>query len=186
MARIVITHNGQTLREADLPRGRHTIGRRPDNQLVLEDRTVSGSHAALVVDADGIELHDLGSTNGTYVNGKRITTQRISAADHVRLARVTLELLAEPPPPTPIACIKILNGPNAGKVLELAKPVATLGRPRIVVVVIARQVDGYTAAQIEGDQVATVNGQPIGKGSPLSDGDQLDVAGTEIQFYYPK
>jgi pSer/pThr/pTyr-binding forkhead associated (FHA) protein len=185
MARIVLTHDGQTLREADLPRGRHTIGRRPDNQLVLEDRTVSAAHAALIVDAEGVELQDLGSTNGTYVNGKRVTTQRISAADHVRLARVTLELLAEPPPPTPIANIKIINGPNAGKVLELAKPVATLGRPRIVVVVIARQSDGYTAAQIEGDQIATVNGQPVGKGIPLKDGDELDVAGTRIKFYYP-
>lgn len=185
MARIVLSHDGQTLREADLPRGRHTIGRRPDNQLVLEDRTVSAAHAALIVDAEGVELQDLGSTNGTYVNGKRVTTQRISSADHVRLARVTLELLAEPPPPTPIANIKIINGPNAGKVLELAKPVATLGRPRIVVVVIARQSDGYTAAQIEGDQVATVNGQPVGKGVPLKDGDELDVAGTQIKFYYP-
>ncbi len=48
------------------------IGRRPENQLYLPDRTVSGNHGVLTAIFDDLFVRDLGSTNGTFVNGKRI------------------------------------------------------------------------------------------------------------------
>lgn len=55
-----------------LGEGTTTIGRNPDNGIVLEDVTVSRHHAALHLDQNGLTIEDVGSTNGTYVNGSRI------------------------------------------------------------------------------------------------------------------
>ncbi|MBT8198053.1 MAG: FHA domain-containing protein [Acidimicrobiia bacterium] len=52
--------------------GTTTIGRSPDNGIVLEDVTVSRHHAVAHLDSNGLTVEDSGSTNGTYVNGERI------------------------------------------------------------------------------------------------------------------
>ena len=52
-----------------------TIGRDPDNNISLDDEQVSRHHARLIRQDDQIILEDLGSTNGTLVNGKPITGQ---------------------------------------------------------------------------------------------------------------
>lgn len=58
----------------ELPIGEATIGRRADNTIVVDGGTVSGRHAKLTVTADGATILDLGSTNGTMVNGRTITS----------------------------------------------------------------------------------------------------------------
>ena len=61
---------GETL--AELERERTTIGRDPSNDLVLEDPSVSGFHAVVLNDRGAVSVVDLGSTNGTAMNGKRL------------------------------------------------------------------------------------------------------------------
>jgi pSer/pThr/pTyr-binding forkhead associated (FHA) protein len=69
------------------------IGRGADCQLILEDDYVSTRHARVVSTPDGIYIEDLGSTNGSYVNGKRITAPTtITMADTVRIGKTILKL----------------------------------------------------------------------------------------------
>jgi len=53
--------------------GEHTVGRKKDNKIVLSDEDISGQHAVLHVQSEGIWIKDLNSSNGTYVNGSKIT-----------------------------------------------------------------------------------------------------------------
>ncbi|MGH3980724.1 MAG: ATP-binding cassette domain-containing protein [Pseudonocardiaceae bacterium] len=74
-------------------RPRTTIGRQPDNDVVLTDLLVSRRHAELHSTADGWVLVDLDSDNGTYVNGARITTAAIGPGDTVAIGRAQLHLV---------------------------------------------------------------------------------------------
>ena len=78
----------------NLDQSRITIGREGGNTLVLDANDISGYHAEIHCDADGVYLVDLGSTNGTFVNGKRITSrQKLAAWDRVAFATVEAELI---------------------------------------------------------------------------------------------
>ena len=72
---------GQTI---VIPEHGMRIGRRRDNDLVLDDPTVSSQHAQIEVRPDGVYLADLGSTNGTYVNGVEINRVKLKHGDEVR------------------------------------------------------------------------------------------------------
>lgn len=79
--------------------------------------------------------------------------------------------------------IDVLNGANAGKQLALTKPLTTLGRPGVQVIVISRAPDGYSVVQSEGDAIATVNGAALGKQPRrLQHGDVLELSGTQMAF----
>lgn len=66
------------------------IGRRPDCDVVLRDEAVSGRHARIAPHAEGWQLDDLQSTNGTYVNGRRIARPAIvRAGDEIRIGGTT-------------------------------------------------------------------------------------------------
>ncbi|NBS48933.1 MAG: FHA domain-containing protein, partial [Betaproteobacteria bacterium] len=66
MPRLIITLDGLTLRDVQLNRERTTIGRRPHNDLVIDNLAVSGDHAAILRGPAGSFVEDLGSTNGTF------------------------------------------------------------------------------------------------------------------------
>jgi len=70
-----------------------TIGRLPDNSLVLQDVRVSGHHATIMLSGQDYVINDVGSTNGTYVNGQRVareTPRILKADDAILLGRTTL------------------------------------------------------------------------------------------------
>jgi len=62
---------------------RFTLGRRPGNSLQLDDASVSGQHAEILVDEQGLLLRDLGSTNGTRVGGQKVTEARPAHGDRI-------------------------------------------------------------------------------------------------------
>jgi hypothetical protein len=61
-----------------------TLGRRPENGLQLSETSISGRHAELLVDGEGVLLRDLGSTNGTRVAGERIEERRLAHGDELQ------------------------------------------------------------------------------------------------------
>ncbi len=65
-----------------------TIGRSPENMIVIDDPSVSGKHAQLQATGDDYHLSDLDSTNGTRVNGEVITSVLLRAADRIRFCKV--------------------------------------------------------------------------------------------------
>lgn len=66
------------------------IGRRAGNDLVLSDEKVSGQHAELAAEGGAITLRDLGSTNGSFLDGKRIEEVALTAGDVLRIGRVSM------------------------------------------------------------------------------------------------
>lgn len=69
-------------------RGRVTVGKSPDNNVVFNESAISGRHCEFVGSATGFVLNDLGSTNGTFVNEKRIQSHELVDNDNVRLGKV--------------------------------------------------------------------------------------------------
>jgi ABC transport system ATP-binding/permease protein len=79
--------------EVPMPAGSLRIGRAPDNDLVVDDLIASRYHAELRRTPDGqYEIVDLGSHNGTYVNGRRISAQPLADSDTVGVGRSTFRL----------------------------------------------------------------------------------------------
>ena len=73
-----------------LPDGATRIGRDPEDGIFLDDVTVSRHHAELAVSDDRLVLRDLGSTNGTYVNGSRHDEVELRSGDEVIIGRFHL------------------------------------------------------------------------------------------------
>jgi hypothetical protein len=192
VSKIILSLEGQQLREIELNKERTTLGRHPDNDIVIDHRAISGFHAAFTCTLNDAILEDLGSTNGSFVNGKRVSKQRLEDGDLIVIARHQLRFVAGPrkiagaPGPMvnlPPAQIEVANGPNAGKRLSLTKPVTTLGTPGTLVVVIARQPDGYFLRHTDGGTSPLINGRAIGTDAcRLNDGDAIQLAGTAMTF----
>lgn len=199
MPRVTVSLDGAPLNEVELSKDRTTIGRRPYNDIVLNDLTVSGEHAVLLW-ADGKTwIEDLQSTNGTRLNGQALTQrQALQTADTIAIGQYALRYDAAttsvtatatanpPPPPAPsdtVCKIKILSGNAMGREMALSKPVTTIGKPGIVVAAITRQTHGYTVHKVEGNSAPTLNGKPIGSQTvTLKNGDVIALAGTQMQF----
>ena len=90
---LVVTQGSKTGQSAALADGVILIGRGADCQIILDDDYVSTRHARVVSGENGIYLEDLGSTNGSYVNGQRITAPTtITMSDTVRIGKTILKL----------------------------------------------------------------------------------------------
>jgi hypothetical protein len=90
-AALVIRSGGGRVGESfPLEGERMTIGRRPDANVFLDDVTVSRDHALLIRRASDWFLDDCGSLNGTYVNRRRIDSQRLIDADELQIGKYKL------------------------------------------------------------------------------------------------
>ncbi len=98
MRRLINIEDVDGNRELALEQDAYRLGRAKDNDIVLGVRTVSAHHAALVLRDDEYWIEDLLSTNGTYVNGRRIQRRRLRDRDRVQLAdcRIHYFEIAEP------------------------------------------------------------------------------------------
>ncbi|HEY0490258.1 MAG TPA: FHA domain-containing protein [Telluria sp.] len=186
MARIIVTHGDMVEQEVDLSKPRLTIGRHPGNDIVIAHLAVSAQHAALTVSDSDVQIEDLGSTNGTFVNGERVARRTLADRDVIKVALHTIRFVAGTPAAAvaaPVASIEVMSGPNAGKKLTLVKPLTTLGTPGVLVVVIGREGGRYFIRQIDGAGVPLVNGAAMADAQCfLANGDSIELAGTRMQF----
>jgi hypothetical protein len=81
--------------------GLNTVGRMPDNDVVLPDPYVSRRHCAILVhSANGCELHDIASKNGTFVNGRKISgPTQLNSGDEIRMCGKQLVFMIKDNPP---------------------------------------------------------------------------------------
>ena len=103
----------------ELPDELITIGRAPDNLIVLEDPSVSGRHAEIRLVGAAFHLKDLGSTNGTRVNGTAITEAKLAHGDRIRFgirsaSALGLPFLELPLAPTHVGDDYEVTLPNPG------------------------------------------------------------------------
>jgi pSer/pThr/pTyr-binding forkhead associated (FHA) protein len=285
MAKLILSMDGLVLKEIPLTKERTTIGRKPHNDIQIDNLAVSGEHAVIVTILNDCFLEDLGSTNGTLVNGNPVKKHFLQNNDVVELGKYRLKFVGEAPaaaataekadfektmvlrpsamkaaadqakamgagaaeaaraaavqqvaasaaaagiadkdnkvvatttapgpftaPPAPAAApaavtpapapvaaapaaksshplgaIQIMTGGNAGKELELGKPLTTLGKPGVQVAVLTRRPQGYFITHVEGANPPTVNGQAIGTAPhALKDHDLIELAGVKMEFF---
>jgi pSer/pThr/pTyr-binding forkhead associated (FHA) protein len=282
MAKLILSMDGLVLKEIPLTKERTTIGRKPHNDIQIDNLAVSGEHAVIVTILNDCFLEDLGSTNGTLVNGNPVKKHFLQNNDVVELGKYRLKFVGEAPAaaataekadfektmvlrpsamraaadqaratgagaaeaaraaaaqqvatsaaaagigdrdnraaaaaaaPTPAAAparaaapapaaaaapaavpaaksghplgaIQILSGGNAGKELELAKPLTTLGKPGVQVAVLTRRPQGYFITHVEGANLPTVNGHTVGTAPhALKDHDLIELAGVKMEFF---
>ncbi|TML43016.1 MAG: FHA domain-containing protein [Actinobacteria bacterium] len=94
---LVVRSGGGRAGEHFSPTGdRTTIGRSPDNDIFLDDVTVSRKHAVLVQSGGEIQIEDLGSLNGTFVNRRRIdSAARLESGDEVQIGKYRLSFISK-------------------------------------------------------------------------------------------
>ena len=85
MPQVIVSLDGVVIKEFQLTKPRVTLGRRAYNDIVLDNLTVRGEHAAIQLSGKGIYLEDLNSTNGTFVNGKAITKHLLQPSDVIAI-----------------------------------------------------------------------------------------------------
>ncbi|MDW8469187.1 MAG: FHA domain-containing protein [Burkholderiales bacterium] len=258
MAKLILSMDGLVLKEIPITKERMTIGRKPHNDIQIDNLAVSGEHAVIVTIMNDSFLEDLNSTNGTLVNGQPIKKHFLQNNDVIELGKYKLKFVQEAagqaaavadfektmvlrpaamrgaveqaraagvggaqaaraaaihqaaaspaasgtaerenragtasptasarPAGQPIGVVQILSGPNAGKELELVKPLTTLGKPGVQVAVLTRRPQGYFITHVEGATQPMVNGQSIGAAPhALKDHDLIELAGVKMEFFF--
>lgn len=95
MAKLIISVDGQVLDEVELVKERTSIGRKPHNDVRIENLAVSGEHAVIVTILNDSFLEDLGSTNGTTVNGNPVKKHFLQHNDVVEIGKYKLKYINE-------------------------------------------------------------------------------------------
>lgn len=250
-AKLILSLDGELIGEYPLNKERMTIGRRADNDIVINNLAVSSHHAVIITILHDSFMEDMDSTNGFSVNGVPSKKHFLQNNDVIEIGKYTLKYLndhagqtsaddfektmilrapvapfnvraetagdtglfqkvsataaktedrpvdrVEPvaaphveavaaPRPVQLAAIQILNGPNAGRELDLVKGLTTLGKPGVQVAVLTKRPQGFFITHVEGASFPSVNGEVLG-GQPrqLQDHDLIELAGVKMEFYF--
>ena len=95
MPTMIVSIDGVVIKEVQLSKDRTSLGRRPYNDIVIDNLAVSGEHAALQLSGEQVYIEDLNSTNGTFVNGKAVKKQPLRHGDVVEIGKYKISFLAE-------------------------------------------------------------------------------------------
>jgi pSer/pThr/pTyr-binding forkhead associated (FHA) protein len=98
MAKLVLLSAGMTGRTHDLKAEKTTVGRVEDNSFQIAEPSVSSHHAELLLRGNDVIVRDLNSTNGTFINGEKITESPIKPGQILRLGQIEMRLETDTPP----------------------------------------------------------------------------------------
>ena len=98
MPKMIVSIDGVVIKEVQLTKDRTSLGRRPYNDIVIDNLAVSGEHAVLQMSGNEVYLEDLNSTNGTYVNGKAVKKQLLQNSDTVEIGKYKIKYVNEATP----------------------------------------------------------------------------------------
>jgi pSer/pThr/pTyr-binding forkhead associated (FHA) protein len=116
MGKLRVSLDGVVIQEVQITKDTTTLGRRPYNDIVIDNLTVSGEHALLHKVGQTVYIEDLNSTNGTYINGKAIRKQQLSPLDAVEIGRYKINFLLDTTDPA---------SEQAGPEADMAAPEGT-------------------------------------------------------------
>ncbi len=132
MAKMILSMDGLVLKEIPLGKERMTIGRKPHNDIQIDNLAISGEHAVVVTILNDSFLEDLNSTNGTLVNGQPVKKHFLKNGDVVELGKYRLKYIAEQAVPAIDAGDfekTMILRPNAMRPEAGAEPVAPAAAP---------------------------------------------------------
>ena len=98
MPKMIVSIDEVVIKEVQLTKDRTTLGRRPYNDIVIDNLAVSGEHAVLLVTGGEVFLEDLNSTNGTYINGKAVKKQQLHHGDAIEVGKYKIKFLSDAVP----------------------------------------------------------------------------------------
>ena len=116
MAKLYLKFEKATLQEANLTTAVFTIGRMPDNSLQIDNLAVSARHAKIYWDKDHYVIEDLGSLNGTWVNGQRVGKATLRDGDQIAIGKHFVQFKDEGF--KPFASAPVMEVPQAPKLDE--------------------------------------------------------------------
>ena len=91
MAKLILSFNGDLVKEYELDKEILTIGRKSDNDIHIDDLSVSGNHAKIITILNDSFIEDLGSTNGTYVNDEKIAKHALQNDESIVIGKHELK-----------------------------------------------------------------------------------------------
>jgi len=93
MPKMIVSIDDVVIKEVQITKDRTTLGRRPYNDVVIDNLAVSGEHAVILMRGSEVTLEDVGSTNGSYVNGKAIKKQLLKNGDAIEIGKYKIKFV---------------------------------------------------------------------------------------------
>src|SRR6476660_1888996 len=106
MSKLVLLSEGFTGRTYELNVEKTTVGRVEDNAFQITEPSVSSHHAEIILKGSDVVVHDLNSTNGTFINGEKISESVLKPGQTLRLGQIEMRLETEgaaAPAPAPVS-----------------------------------------------------------------------------------
>jgi pSer/pThr/pTyr-binding forkhead associated (FHA) protein len=164
MPKMIVSIDGVVIKEVQLTKDRTTLGRRPYNDIVIDNLAVSGEHSVMQISGADVTLEDLNSTNGTYVNGKAIKKQALHNGDTVEIGKYKIKFVHDGVPEKHEKTVVVGAGtatPQAIAGAPLAPPFAAsnadLGNTSALIRVVSGAAAGREVALVK---VVTTIGKP--------------------------
>lgn len=98
MAKLVVLSVGMTGRTQELKAEKTTIGRVEDNTFQIAEPSVSSHHCEVLLRGNEVVVRDLNSTNGSYINGEKVTEKVMKPGQILRLGQIEMRLETDAPP----------------------------------------------------------------------------------------
>ena len=95
MSKLILSIDGAMLKEIPLTKERTTIGRKPHNDIQIDNLAISGEHAVIITIYNDSFLEDLNSTNGTFVNNQSIKKHFLQTGDVITLGKYSLKYVSD-------------------------------------------------------------------------------------------
>ena len=95
MPKMIVSIDEVVIKEVQLTKDKTTLGRRPYNDIVIDNLAVSGEHATIQMAGGEVSIEDLNSTNGTYVNGKAIKKQSLQNGDSIEIGKYKIKFIGD-------------------------------------------------------------------------------------------
>lgn len=122
MPKLLLKFEAAVIKEIKLDKPVFTVGRKPDNDIMLDNQAVSGHHCKIYQAGDTYFVEDLNSTNGTLVNGKKVLKSGLHHGDTISIIKYSLTFLVEGAPPPKAA-------PEASAEAQASKPATAAPAP---------------------------------------------------------
>jgi hypothetical protein len=161
MPKVIVSIDGVVIKQVTLVKNRTTLGRRPYNDIVIDNLAISGEHAVLHMIGADVYLEDCNSTNGTYVNARAIKKQALAHNDVIEIGKHKIRYFANEAAPEPITRTKALSPAAAPASLTGASALPTSLGGRTIGAAVIRELSGADAGlERPVQKVVTIIGTP--------------------------